>query len=196
MKKFKNIFKKMSIQENESTNEQNEQEQPMEHVQEQQENPEPTADVRDVQNAELKAKVDELNDRYLRLYSEFDNFRKRTTKEKVELIQAGGEDVVKSILPILDDFERAIKFNGETIDIKAVNDGVSLIFNKLKAALNQKGLEEMKSIGEPFNSDIHEAITSAPAPSEDLKGKVIDELEKGYTLKGKIIRFAKVITGQ
>jgi molecular chaperone GrpE len=196
MKKFKNIFKKMSTQEKESTNEQNEQEQPIENVKEQQENPEPTADVRDVQNAELKAKVDELNDRYLRLYSEFDNFRKRTAKEKVELIQAGGEDVVKSILPILDDFERAIKSNSETADIKAVNDGVSLIFNKLKATLNQKGLEEMKSIGEPFNSDIHEAITSAPAPSEDLKGKVIDELEKGYTLKGKIIRFAKVITGQ
>lgn len=186
----------MSTQENESANEQNEQEQPMEHVQEQQETPEPTADVRDAQIAELKAKVDELNDRYLRLYSEFDNFRKRTAKEKVELIQAGGEDVVKSILPILDDFERAIKFNGETTDIKVVNDGVSLIFNKLKATLNQKGLEEMKSLGEPFNSDIHEAITSAPAPSEDLKGKVIDELEKGYTLKGKIIRFAKVITGQ
>lgn len=171
-------------------NEQNEQEQ-----EQQQENPAQESDPRDVKLAEMKAKVDELNDKYLRLYSEFDNFRKRTAKEKQELIQAGGEDVFKSILPVIDDFERAIKSNSETSDVKAVNDGVNLIYNKLKSTLNQKGLEEMKALGEPFNADVHEAITSIAAPSDDMKGKVLDELEKGYTLNGKIIRFAKVVIG-
>ena len=181
----------MSTQENETVNEQNEQEQ----EQQQQENPAQESDPRDVKLAEMKAKVDELNDKYLRLYSEFDNFRKRTAKEKQELIQAGGEDVFKSILPVIDDFERAIKSNSETSDVKAVNDGVNLIYNKLKSTLNQKGLEEMKVLGEPFNADVHEAITSIAAPSDDMKGKVLDELEKGYTLNGKIIRFAKVVIG-
>ena len=180
----------MSTQENETVNEQNEQEQ-----EQQQENPAQESDPRDVKLAEMKAKVDELNDKYLRLYSEFDNFRKRTAKEKQELIQAGGEDVFKSILPVIDDFERAIKSNSETSDVKAVNDGVNLIYNKLKSTLNQKGLEEMKALGEPFNADVHEAITSIAAPSDDMKGKVLDELEKGYTLNGKIIRFAKVVIG-
>ena len=178
----------MSTPENETVNEQNE---------EQQENTDQqTIDPKDQQIAELQQKTNELNDKYLRLYSEFDNFRKRTAKEKVELIQSGGEDVFKSILPVMDDFERAIKSNSETTDVKAVNDGVNLIYNKLKSTLTQKGLEEMKSTGEPFNADIHEAITNVPAPSEDMKGKVIDELEKGYMLNGKIIRFAKVIIGQ
>ena len=150
---------------------------------------------KDNQIAELQAKVAELNDKYIRLYSEFDNFRKRTSKEKLELIQSGGEDIFKSVLPILDDFERAIKSNAETDDINAVKDGVNLIFNKFKSTLTQKGLEEMKSMGEHFNADIHEAITSIPAPAEQMKGKVVDELEKGYSLNGKIIRFAKVVTG-
>lgn len=184
----------MSKKENETVNEQNEQDQQNER-EEQQENKESANDPKDAKIAELQAKVDELNDRYLRLYSEFDNFRKRTAKEKMELIQSGGEDVFKSILPVIDDFERAIKSNSETSDVKAVNDGVNLIYNKLKSTLTQKGLEEMKSVGEPFNADIHEAITNVPAPSEDQKGKVIDELEKGYTLNGKIIRFAKVVIG-
>ena len=159
------------------------------------ENNEQPADEKDLKIAELQAKADELNDKYLRLYSEFDNFRKRTAREKVELIQTGGEDVFKSILPVIDDFERAIKSNNETTDVKAVNDGVNLIYNKLKSTLTQKGLEEMKAQGEAFNADIHEAITNVPAPTEEQKGKVIEELEKGYTLNGKIIRFAKVIIG-
>jgi len=154
------------------------------------------AEVKDSKSIELQAKIDELNDKYLRLYSEFDNFRKRTAKEKIELIQSGGEDVFKSILPVIDDFERAIKSNSETSDIKAVNDGVNLIYHKLKTTLTQKGLEEMKSIGETFDADLHEAITNVPAPSDEMKGKVIDELEKGYSLNGKIIRFAKVVIGQ
>lgn len=153
-------------------------------------------DEKETQVIELQSKVNELNDKYLRLYSEFDNFRKRTTKEKIELIQTAGEDVFKNVLPVLDDFERAIKANIETTDIKAVNDGVNLVYNKLKSTLTQKGLEEMKSVGEVFNPDIHEAITNIPAPSEEMKGKVVEELEKGYILNGKIIRFAKVIIGQ
>jgi molecular chaperone GrpE len=179
----------MSTQENETVNDQNEQES-------QEDNIAQEKDQQDEKTAELQAKVNELNDKYLRLYSEFDNFRKRTSKEKMELIQSGGEDVFKSILPVIDDFERAIKSNSETSDVKAVNDGVNLIYHKLKSTLTQKGLEEMKTVGEPFDADIHEAITNIPAPSEEMKGKVIDELEKGYTLNGKIIRFAKVVIGQ
>jgi molecular chaperone GrpE len=193
MKNIKNIFKKMSTQENETVNEQNDQK-PQDEVQE--ENVPKESDPKDEKIAELQSKVNELNDKYLRLYSEFDNFRKRTAKEKLELIQSGGEDVFKSILPVIDDFERAIKSNSGISDVNAVNDGVNLIYNKLKSTLTQKGLEEMKSAGEPFNADIHEAITNIPAPSEDLKGKVVEELEKGYTLNGKIIRFAKVVIGQ
>jgi molecular chaperone GrpE len=173
--------------ENETVDEQNEP---------QNENSEQATEVKDPKNIELQTKIDELNDKYLRLYSEFDNFRKRTAKEKIELIQTGGEDVFKSILPVIDDFERAIKSNSETTDIKAVNDGVNLIYHKLKTTLSQKGLEEMKALGQTFDPDVHEAITNVPAPSDEMKGKVIDELEKGYSLNGKIIRFAKVVIGQ
>ena len=169
----------MSTPESDIVNEQNEEQIPQE----------------DVNAVDVKVKVDELNDKYLRLYSEFDNFRKRTAKEKIELMQSAGEDVFKSILPVLDDFERAIKSNNETTDVKAVNDGVNLIFNKLKSSLTQKGLSEMKTVGETFDADIHEAITNIPSPSDDLKGKVVEELEKGYSLNGKIIRFAKVVIG-
>lgn len=152
-------------------------------------------DTNTAQIHELETKNAELNDKYLRLFSEFDNFRKRTAKEKIELIQSGGEDIFKNLLPVLDDFERAMKSNTEITDIATINEGVHLIFNKLKNTLTQKGLVEMKSIGEPFNTDLHEAITNVPAPSEDMKGKVIDELEKGYLLNGKVIRFAKVVIG-
>jgi len=179
----------MSTHENENLNENETQES-------QEMNEQPAADEKDLKITELELKVSELNDKYLRLYSEFDNFRKRTAKEKVDLIQSGGEDVFKSILPVMDDFERAIKSNSETTDVKAVNDGINLIYNKLKSTLTQKGLEEMNSVGEPFNADIHEAITNIPAPTEEQKGKVVDQLEKGYMLNGKIIRFAKVIIGQ
>ena len=190
MKNIKDIFKKMNTEENDTVNEQTEQNLDKATSEETQ-----YENEKDNQIAELQAKVAELNDKYIRLYSEFDNFRKRTSKEKLELIQSGGEDIFKSVLPILDDFERAIKSNAETDDINAVKDGVNLIFNKFKSTLTQKGLEEMKSMGEHFNADIHEAITSIPAPAEQMKGKVVDELEKGYSLNGKIIRFAKVVTG-
>lgn len=171
-------------------NEINDQEQP-ENIQEEMEE----LNENSPEIADLKKQVGEINDKYVRLYSEFDNFRKRTAKEKIDIIQTGSEDVFKSLLPIIDDFERAIKSNSETTDIKAVNDGVHLIYNKLKSTLTHKGLSEMTGIGEPFNADIQEAITTIPAPSEDMKGKVIEELEKGYMLNGKIIRFAKVVIG-
>jgi molecular chaperone GrpE len=187
MKKIKNIFKKMSTTESENVNEQNEEKNSQEEVN--------IATDSEKEIAELKAKGDEINDKYLRLYSEFDNFRKRTAKEKVELMQSAGEDVFKSILPVLDDFERAIKSNSETTDVNAVKDGVNLIFNKFKSTLIQKGLAEMNAVGTTFDADIHEAITNIPAPTEDMKGKVVEELEKGYSLNGKIIRFAKVVIG-
>lgn len=188
IKKIKNIFKKMSKQETEKVEEQNGQ-------QEIQSNPEAVQLVNEDKIAEMQAKVDELNDKYLRLYSEFDNYRKRTAKEKIDLFQNAGENIFNSLLPIIDDFERAIKSNADITDVKIISDGVNLIYNKFKNTLIQKGLEEMKSIGEPFNTDLHEAITNVPAPSENLKGKVIEELDKGYTLNGKVIRFAKVVIG-
>lgn len=145
--------------------------------------------------AELEAKLAEANDKYLRLYSEFDNFRKRSARERVELIKTAGEDVFKVVLPVIDDFERAIKANETATDLAALNEGFHLIYNKFKSSLKHQGLEVMESIGKPFDADLMEAITSIPAPSEDMKGKVIDEIEKGYSLHGKVIRFAKVVTG-
>lgn len=143
----------------------------------------------------LKQQLAEANDKYLRLYSEFDNYRKRTSRERIDLLKTAGEDVIKSLLPILDDFERAVKSNETAADIAAVNEGVKLVQQKFRNLLQHKGLEAMNTIGQPFDTDMHEAITNIPAPSEDMKGKVVDELEKGYLLGGKVIRFAKVIVG-
>lgn len=145
--------------------------------------------------AELETQVSALNDKYLRIYSEFDNFRKRTAKERVEILNMASADVIKSLLPVVDDFERAIKNNENATDIASVNEGIVLIAQKLRSILNKNGLEPMNSIGETFDVDLHEAITNIPAPSEDMKGKVVDEVEKGYTLNGKVIRFAKVVVG-
>lgn len=142
-----------------------------------------------------KAEVTLLNDKYLRLYAEFDNYKRRTTKERMELLQTAGKDVITSLLPILDDFERAIKAMENTTDVASVKEGVELIQGKLVSLLAQKGLKPMESVGQAFDADIHEAITNAPAPSPDLKGKVIDEAEKGYMLNDKVIRYAKVIVG-
>ena len=146
---------------------------------------------------EALAKYNEINDRYLRLYSEFENFRKRTQKEKVDLYKTAGEDVISAILPVIDDFERAQKAMAESDDIKGVKDGVNLVHGKLLSVLKQKGLEEIKSaIGKDFDIEFHEAITQIPAPSKKQVGKVIDEVEKGYQLNGKVIRFTKVVVGK
>ncbi|MBG6236331.1 molecular chaperone GrpE [Pedobacter sp. CAN_A7] len=136
-----------------------------------------------------------LNDKYLRLFAEFDNYKRRTQKERVELLQTAGKDVLVSLLTVLDDFDRANKANENATDVAAVQEGVNLVHTKLKSILTQKGLKEMESINTEFDTDLHEAITKIPAPSEDLKGKVVDVLEKGYTLNDKVIRFAKVVVG-
>ena len=137
----------------------------------------------------------EANDKYLRLYAEFDNYKRRTSKERIEILQTAGKDVIVSLLGILDDFERAEKAMESAQEVAPVKEGVDLIHQKLKSLLNQKGLKPMVSKGEQFDADIHEAVTNIPAPSEDLKGKVIDELEKGYYLNDKVIRYAKVVVG-
>jgi molecular chaperone GrpE len=144
---------------------------------------------------EYQLKVNELNDKYLRLYSEFDNFRKRTLREKIDLSRTASEEVIKDLLPVLDDFDRAIVAMQATDKIEAVKEGEQLIHAKMKAVFASKGLEEIKSIGETFNTDFHEAVTSIPAPTEDLKNKVVDEIQKGYMLHDKVIRFSKVVIG-
>jgi molecular chaperone GrpE len=143
---------------------------------------------------EEKAKYAELNDKYLRLFSEFDNFRKRTAKEKLDLTATASESVIKDILPVLDDFERALQ-NMEKNGNEADMQGVTLIFNKLKDTLKKKGLEEIEAMDAEFNTDEHEALTMIPAPEEDKKGKVLDVIQKGYKLNGKVIRFARVVVG-
>ena len=143
---------------------------------------------------EEKAKYAELNDKYLRLFSEFDNHRKRTAKEKLDLMATASENVIKDILPVLDDFERALQNmekNGNESDIQ----GVTLIYNKLKDTLKKKGLEEIEAMDADFNTDEHEALTMIPAPDESKKGKVLNVIQKGYKLNGKVIRFARVVVG-
>lgn len=136
-----------------------------------------------------------LNDKYLRLFAEFDNFKRRTQKERIELLQTAGKDVIISLLSVLDDFDRANKAMENATDVDSIREGINLVHQKLKNTLAQKGLKEMESINTVFDTDNHEAITKIPAPNEDLKGKVIDQLEKGYTLNDKVIRFAKVVVG-
>ena len=136
-----------------------------------------------------------LNDKYLRLFAEFDNYKRRTQKERIELLQTAGKDVIVSLLTILDDFDRANKAAETAVEVAPIKEGVQLVHNKLISLLSQKGLKVMESINTPFDTDLHEAITKIPAPSDELKGKVIDELEKGYTLNEKVIRFAKVVVG-
>lgn len=143
----------------------------------------------------LQAEVQQLNDKYLRLYAEFDNYKRRTQKERVELLQTAGKDVIVSLLPVLDDFDRALKAMETAADVAPVKEGILLVSHKLKNTLAQKGLKDVESINQPFNTDFHEAITNIPAPTEELKGKVIDEVEKGYTLNDNVIRFAKVVVG-
>lgn len=143
-----------------------------------------------------EAKTRELNEKYLRLYSEFDNYRKRTIKERSEIIKTAAEDVLKAILPVMDDLERAIKANESVTDAAAIKEGIQLIYNKLKNATQQKGLTAFESKGETFNPDLMEAITHIPATDDSQKGKVIDEVEKGYKLGDKVVRFAKVVIAQ
>ncbi len=145
---------------------------------------------------QLRSDVQEQKDKYLRLMAEFDNFRRRTAKERLELIQTAGKDVITSLLDVLDDCDRAEKQMQDTDDIKLVKEGVSLVFAKMRSTLQAKGVKEMKSVHEEFDVEKHEAITEIPAPNEELKGKVVDEVQKGYYLNDKLIRFAKVVVGK
>lgn len=145
---------------------------------------------------EANAKNAELNDKYLRQVAEFDNYRKRTVKEKAELIKNGGERTIESILPILDDFERALANMAKDEKAKEVLTGIELIYNKFISALKQNGLQKIETEGKEFDTDFHEAIAMIPAPSEDLKGKVLDCVQTGYILNDKVIRHAKVAVGE
>lgn len=145
---------------------------------------------------ELNSQVAEQKDKYLRLFADFDNYKKRNAKERLELLNTAGKDIILSIIPTLDDLDRAIASAETATDINSVKEGFVLVKNKLFSSLSQKGLKPMESIGEEFNPDKQEALTKIPAPSDDMKGKVIDEIEKGYTLNEKIIRYAKVVVGE
>ena len=145
---------------------------------------------------QLKANLAELNDKYLRLYSEFDNFKRRTSRERMELLQSASRDIILALLPVLDDFERAEKSIENAKSLEAVREGVELVHHKLKNILAQNGLQALDSVGKEFDVDFHEAITKIPAPSEEMKGKVVDEVERGYQLRDKVIRFAKVVVGE
>lgn len=144
----------------------------------------------------MKQEIDQLNDKYIRLFAEFDNYKRRTAKERLDLMGSANKETVVSMLPVLDDFERAFKAFENANDVSALKEGVELIFTKFKNIMVSKGVKPMESIGQPFNIDFHEAITNIPAPSEELKGKVIDEVEKGYFLNDKVVRFAKVVVGE
>lgn len=181
-------------EENKQESPKNEEQEVVQEEQEAQEvNASEASDTREADEKEQKIK--ELEDKYLRLYSEFENFRRRTAKERLELSTVATEDLMKELLPVLDDFERAIKAMETSEDVAAVKQGVELIFDKFYKTLKHKGLEPIDAIGEELDTELHEAITQAPAPKEELKGKIMDVVEKGYTLNGKVIRFAKAIIG-
>lgn len=165
-----------------------------------------TSEATTVENAEETQSQDaekeylnqlkDFQDRYIRLMAEFDNFRKRTLKERTELIKTAGEDILVNVLPVVDDFERGLQVIDKSEDIESVKQGIHLIYNKFREFLNQRGVKEIEAVQQPFNVDEHEAITKIPAPSEDLKGKVVDVVQKGYILNEKVIRFAKVVVGE
>jgi molecular chaperone GrpE len=145
---------------------------------------------------ELEEKLKDLSDKHLRLQAEFDNFRKRTVREKAELIKSGGESVLTGILPVIDDFERAIQSLKDVPEEDAGKQGTLLIYSKFREFLKQNNVKEIDALHQPFDVDHHEALTKIPAPEEKLKGKVVDVIQKGYTLNDKVIRYAKVVVGE
>ncbi|NNE56440.1 MAG: nucleotide exchange factor GrpE [Flavobacteriales bacterium] len=162
--------------------------------------------AQDAPDAGSEQEVDELTqmkeelavwkDKFVRLHAEFDNFRKRNARERLDLIKTAGQDVILEIIPTLDDFERAMKANEQNEDIEAVKEGFSLIHNKLLRTLESKGVKPMDAMGKEFNTDHHEAITQIPAPSKKMRGKVVDVIERGYFLNDAVLRYAKVVVGQ
>lgn len=145
---------------------------------------------------ELVTKLEEISDKHLRLQAEFDNFRKRISKEKAELIKSGGENVLVNLLPVIDDFERALNSFNNVSDNDSMKQGIILIYNKFSYFLKQNNVKEIEALNMDFNIDLHEAVTKIPAPNESLQGKVVDVIQKGYLLNDKVIRFAKVIIGE
>ncbi len=169
---------------------------------EQQEKPQPHKEAPgdppspDGEYAQLKDQYDELKDKYLRLFAEFDNYKKRTIREKMEMMKNAAQDTMLALLPVLDDFDRAKKNAESEGSAESFSEGVKLVYQKLYATLKQRGLEPMDTDGEIFDPELHEAITEIPSPSEELKGRILDTIEKGYLLNGKIIRHAKVVVGK
>ena len=153
-------------------------------------------DKKEAKIEELEEKLEQLQDKHLRLQAEFDNFRRRTMKEKAELIKSGGESVLVNILPVVDDFERALGSLKEVPDEDAGKQGTLLIYNKFQEFLKQNNIKEIEALEQDFDVDLHEAITKIPAPNDELKGKVVDVVQKGYCLNDKVIRFAKVVIGE
>jgi len=145
---------------------------------------------------ELEGITREMNDKYLRLSAEFDNYRKRTLRERMELTKTAGESVMLGILPVIDDFERAMHSIEQGMDFEATKEGILLIYNKFNEFSKQNGITEINAIGQVFDTDLHEALTKIPAPTEDLKGKIVQVIQKGYYLNEKVIRFAKVVVGE
>ena len=150
----------------------------------------------DDETDKVRQELAEAKDKYLRLAAEFENFRRRTAKERIELVQTAGKDVIQSLLEILDDSDRAMKQLETSEDLATIKEGISLVFNKLHSALQQKGLKVMDSKGQDFDPDMHEAITEIPAPTPDMAGKIIDVIQPGYYLNDKLIRYAKVVVGK
>lgn len=144
----------------------------------------------------LREELEEMKDKFLRKVAEFDNYKRRSAKEMRDLIQTAGKDVIVDLLDVLDDFDRAQKQMETSVDVKEIKDGVMLVFNKFRNLLQARGLKPMETKNQEFDSDLHDAITEIPAPSDDLKGKVLDEVTKGYYLNDKIIRHAKVVVGK
>ena len=186
-----NVEEEMAKQE-ETVTENAEQQAAAEAAEEQQEVADPV--MQELEAA--KATIEEQKDKYLRLSAEFDNYRKRTLKEKAELIKNGGEKAISAILPILDDLERALQNMQKADDVKAMYERIDLIYQKFLKGLSQEGLQKMEPVGEVFDTDYHEAVALVPAPSEDQKGKVLDCVQTGYKLNDKVIRHAKVVVAQ
>ena len=153
-------------------------------------------EAKDKEIEELKAQVEDQKDRYLRLSAEFDNYRKRTLKERADMLKTANGDTLSGMLPVLDDLERAMQSMEKATDVAAVREGVVLIYNKLQEFLKNKGIVEIDAMNQVFDTDLHEAITKIPAPTEDLKGKVVDVIQKGYKIDTKVIRYAKVVVGE
>ena len=188
MSKSKENKKKEDIQDNEQKMSQSTETQ---EVKQESASEEPTPSELEI----LQGKFDDVNDKYLRLQAEFDNFRRRTAKEKLDMVAVAGKDIIIGLLPTLDDCERALKALKQSDASASAIEGTELIYNKLFSFLKSRGLEPIDAMGKDFNTDFHEAVAQIPAPAEDIKNKVIDVIQQGYTLNGTIVRFAKVVVG-